>query len=338
MEALPATDAGGAVTTVELARVTDLGAMMRRLEVALRDREWEGCPIGRDVAAFMRAFRWTSESEHSHRAYESVLALLALRHSDWNSLEDFCSAVGVEYLREFLDVEWGGCASATKARQIGIVHSFFRWAVEDKRISWNPSTTIRAPRLRRRATRQAYDLTVLYKLVSAQDSDRDRAGMELLCRLGLRRDELRRVVVREIDLLRGYILIHGKGRKDELVPLAPSMLAEASPFYLHVRSRDPREYLLYGRDRRFQPLSSAGVHNWFKRCVQKAGLPETITMHEMRHSAADAVHRIKGDVALAQQLLRHESLATTQAYLHPTKRDLAEALGTLDEEWARVSV
>lgn len=320
------------------APITELGAMMRRLEVALRDREWEGCPIGRDVAAYMRAFRWTSESEHSHRAYESVLALLALRHSDWDSLEEFCSTIGVEYLREFLDAEWGGCAPATKARQVGIVHSFFRWAAEERRIPWNPSSTIRAPKIHRRASRQAYDLTVLYKLVAAQDSDRDRACMEILCRLGLRRDELRRVEVREVDLVRGYIFVHGKGGKDELVPLAPSMLDEASPFYLHLRSREPREFLLYAKNRRLQPMSNAGVHNWFKRCVRKAGLPETIKIHEMRHSAADAVHRIKGDVALAQQLLRHESLATTQAYLHPTKRDLADALGAIDEEWARASV
>jgi site-specific recombinase XerD len=317
--------------------VTDLGAMMRRLEVALRDREWEKCPVGAEVSRFMRAFRWTSESEHSHRAYESVLALLALRHSDWKALEDFCSPMGTEYLREFLDAEWGACAPATKARQVGIIHSFFGWAAREGRISYDPSVSIRAPKMRRRAVRQAYDLTVLHRLVSSQASSRDQVALELLCRLGLRRAELREVRIEDIDLVRGYIFVHGKGRKDELLPLPRGM---QDSLYLHIQGdeRRPKEYLLYARDRRFQPMSLAGVHNWFKRCVKAAGLPETMTMHEMRHSAAEALRRERGDVALAQQLLRHSSLATTEAYLHPTKRDLADALEAMDEVWGRAGV
>lgn len=65
----------------------------------------------------------------------------------------------------------------------------------------------------------------------------------------------------------------------------------------------------------------------------EAGLPEHIKMHEMRHSAADAIYRQRGDVSMAQMLLRHESLSTTQAYLHPTKTDLAATLRVLDEAW-----
>ena len=312
--------------------VTSLGAMMRRVEVALRDREWEGCPVGREVARYMRAFRWQSESEHSHRAYESVLGLFALRHSDFSGLDEFCTPVGPEYIREFLDAEWGSAAPATKARQTAIIHSFFKWALMERRIKWDPSAGVRAPKGRRRAARQAYPLAFLHRLVTAQDSDRDQCALELLCRLGLRRGELRLVKVGEIDLARGYVLVHGKGQKDELLPLPKGM---QDSLYLHIQgeSRHPNEYLLYGRERRFEPMSNAGVHNWFKRCLKAAGLPETVKMHEMRHSAADAVHRIRGDVALAQQLLRHESLATTQAYLHPTKRDLADALETLEIAW-----
>lgn len=325
------------MSALTYAPVTDLGAMMRRLEVALRDREWEGCPVGHEVSRFMRAFRWTSESEHSHRSYESVLALLALRHSDWESLEEFCSPMGTEYLREFLDAEWGGCAPATKARQVGILHSFFRWAVGAAKIPYDPSAEIRAPRIRRRATRQAYPLEILHRLVSSQDSSRDQVCLELLCRLGLRRAELREVRIEEVDLVRGYIFVHGKGRKDELMPLSKAM---QDSLYLHIQSesRAPQEHLLYARSRCFEPMSLAGVHNWFKRCVRKAGLPETMQLHEMRHSAADAVHRERGDVALAQQLLRHESIATTQAYLHPRKRDLADVLDALDEAWGVAGV
>ncbi len=71
------------------------------------------------------------------------------------------------------------------------------------------------------------------------------------------------------------------------------------------------------------------MHRWFKTWLERAGLPATIKMHELRHSAADNLWRESGNLMLAQQLLRHESVATTQAYLHPTREDLAEALARM---------
>ena len=54
----------------------------------------------------------------------------------------------------------------------------------------------------------------------------------------------------------------------------------------------------------------------------------TVKIHELRHSAADNLWRETGNLMLAQQLLRHSSVATTQEYLHPTRDDLAAALAT----------
>jgi site-specific recombinase XerC len=53
-------------------------------------------------------------------------------------------------------------------------------------------------------------------------------------------------------------------------------------------------------------------------------------LHEMRHSAADNLWRASGNLVLASQLLRHESVATTQSYLHPTREDLSAALANLE--------
>jgi site-specific recombinase XerD len=53
-------------------------------------------------------------------------------------------------------------------------------------------------------------------------------------------------------------------------------------------------------------------------------------MHELRHSAADNLWRETGNLVLAQQLLRHESVATKQDYLHPSRDDLANALTHLE--------
>ena len=57
-------------------------------------------------------------------------------------------------------------------------------------------------------------------------------------------------------------------------------------------------------------------------------------LHEMRHTGADHMYRETGDIVRASQLLRHASVVTTQAYLHPTRRDPADALAALDKGWA----
>jgi site-specific recombinase XerD len=78
-------------------------------------------------------------------------------------------------------------------------------------------------------------------------------------------------------------------------------------------------------------MDPASVHRWLKTCLDRAGLPATIKTHELRHSAADHLWRATGNLMLAQQLLRHESVATTQAYLHPTRDDLAQGLASLTQ-------
>jgi site-specific recombinase XerC len=56
-------------------------------------------------------------------------------------------------------------------------------------------------------------------------------------------------------------------------------------------------------------------------------------MHELRHTVADEVWRVTGDIVKAPQLLRHESIAATQIYLHPNRDDLAEAIKAVDDAW-----
>ena len=80
-------------------------------------------------------------------------------------------------------------------------------------------------------------------------------------------------------------------------------------------------------------MDSSSVHRWFKACVERAGLPDTpenpFEMHQLRHTAADALWRETGNLVLAQQLLRHKSSETTRRYLHPSEDDLRDGLRRL---------
>jgi site-specific recombinase XerD len=319
------------LAVIERVPVMDLAVMMRHIEMALRDGTWRKSPVGYEVSRYLRALRWGGATDNTLEAYTHVLGMLALRHADWASLEEFCSASGTEYIREFLDAEWGSAAPATKRQRSAIVRSFFRQAALERRIPYDPAATIRGPKERRRAARQAYALHILYGLVAAQESDRDQCALELLCLLGLRKNELRVLRIRDIDFVRSLIVVHGKGGKTELLPLVGTV---RDSLYLHIQGegRTGGEYLLYPRIDRMRPMDAASIHRWFKRCLERAGLPVTVKMHELRHSAADALRR-ESNVVMAKELLRHENIATTEAYLHPTKSELAAALLLLDEAW-----
>jgi integrase len=103
---------------------------------------------------------------------------------------------------------------------------------------------------------------------------------------------------------------------------------------LQVRGGHPDEYLLYPKSDRLRPLTPSGLHRWFKRCLERAGASD-FPMHELRHSAGDDLWRRTGNLVLAQQLFRHESIETTRRYLHPSREDLIAGMRVADEEEAK---
>lgn len=316
--------------------ITSPGRMMRELELreaaAVKDKSYRLSPVGGEVGRFLRAKRWEGMARTSLDAYETVLARLAWRHDDFAALDAFASPIGTEYLRTFLETEWGGAASATKAQRTSIVRSFFRWAAAEGRIPYDPTPNLKAPP-RRNRERMAYRRDVLQRLVAAQPSSRDQCALQLLCRMALRKNELRVLRVKDIDLARDLLVVHGKGGRVDVLPLALRDLRD--DLYLHVMGerRQPEEYLLYPKDDPSRPMHPASVHRWFGRCVAVAELPQTMEMHELRHSAADDLWRVTGNIVLAQKLLRHESVGTTQVYLHPNREDLAAGLRAAEDAW-----
>lgn len=309
--------------------------MIREYDDAVKDKTYRRTPIGQEAARYLRSLRWSETSPHTIESYEHTYARLALDHDDYTGLADFCTPVGKQYLELFLERHWADASANTKRQRTSALRSLFAWAVDDDVavIPWNPAAKLKLPRARTRIDRLAYPPATLHRLVTAQPSLRDQCALQLLCRLGLRKNELRLVRVGDIDLHRAVLIVHGKGGNDALLPLALRSLRD--DLYLHIQSetRNDDEFLLYPRGYRTRPMNPATVHRWFKRCLDVAGLPGRVKVHEMRHSAADNLRRARGDVTLAQLLLRHENLATTQEYLHPTSRELADALEKTDEEW-----
>ena len=140
--------------------------------------------------------------------------------------------------------------------------------------------------------RQAYSPEIINQLRDGQPTLRDQIGAQLLGRLGFRRNELRLIQLADFDVTRGTVRIHGKGGKIAIIPLGFKVLKRDLEVYLVGRGAD--EYLIYPKRDVTRPMGPSGIHYWFKRCLERAGLPATIKLHEMRHSAGDNLWRESG--------------------------------------------
>ena len=290
----------------------------------MKDKSYRVSVVGGEVGRYMRALRWSDKAQNTLDTYEIVLARLAIDFAHYENLDEFTT----ETLREFLDEHWAETSAATRANRLAAVRSFFAWAVDEGRMAANPAGVIKAPKVHNRE-RSAYQPDVIHTLIVSQPLLRDQIALQLLGRLALRKNELRLLRLSDFDLARGTVLLHGKGDKQVVLPLGFAQLK--SDLELYLVGRDLDEFLLYPRERTFEPMDPASIHRWFKTCLRRAGLPATVKIHELRHSAADNLWRSTGNVLLAMQLLRHESVATTQLYLHPNRDDLSVALASLDE-------
>jgi integrase/recombinase XerC len=304
--------------------------MMREAE-AVRDKSYRQYPLGQEWGRFLRAKRLAGCEENTLRSYETVGRRFALRYADFDSLEPFAEReTGPELVLDFLDHFWGEADRNTLDQRTSIMRSFFEWAYRTDRISADPMRKIEKRRRKQQgARRQRIPAGPLARLVSGQESLRDQAAILLLGRLGLRREDLRLLQIADIDLARDELYLrHAKGGEEHVLPIAFPDLREALYLHLQAEKREPAEFLVYPKTERTRPLSRAGIAQWFERCCERAGVVG-YTMHQLRHAAADDLRRATGSTVDAQALLRHKSVATTEAYLHTGVDDLRRAIEAL---------
>ena len=291
----------------------------------MKDKAYRSTPVGGEVGRFMRAFKWSDKTQNTLDTYEIVLARLAYNFAHYTDIRQFT----VEDIRDFLDEHWSESSPATRRNRLAIVKSFFNFCVEERGLEVNPASRIKPPK-KPNVERQAYSPNVIEQLRAAQPTMREQIAVQLLGLLGLRKNELRLLRVKDFDVGKGTFIVHGKGNKVVVMDIAIQSLKD--DLNLELLTREPDEYLLYPRERKTDPMDAASLHRWFKKALTRAGLSESIKIHELRHSAADNLFRETGNIVLSQQLLRHSSVATTQDYLHPAREDLADALASLHKE------
>jgi len=161
---------------------------------------------------------------------------------------------------------------------------------------------------------------------------RDYAVLILLSRLGLRAGEVAALGLGDIDWHAGEIVVRGKGRREERLPL-PADVGEALVGWL--RRGRPRCACaaVFTRVRApHRPLASSGVSAIVRAACRRAGLPE-LNAHRLRHTAATEMLRAGAGLSEVGQVLRHASLLTTAIYAKVDR----DRLRTLALPWPGVA-
>ncbi len=152
-----------------------------------------------------------------------------------------------------------------------------------------------------------------------RDVPRNLLLIDLACKTGLRRSEIANLKVADIDLLRACLTVRlGKGQKDRIIDLTPSLL-EALRVYTKGRAPDER---VFG-------LSPTRISGLVHKAAKQAGVD--IHTHSLRHLFASTLVDQGTDLETVRRLLGHTSLSTTQVYLGRTDKQRKEAIGRLEQ-------
>jgi len=142
---------------------------------------------------------------------------------------------------------------------------------------------------------------------------RDHALLVLLLRLGLRRGEVARLRLDDIDWRAGELVVHGKGSREERLPLPADVGAAIASYLQRGRPASGRREVFLQARAPYAPIAAGTVASTVRRACRRAGIPE-VGSHRLRHTAACDMVLAGVPIVRVGQVLRHRSLQTTAIY------------------------
>lgn len=261
--------------------------------------------------------------------------------ADVEKLEGWLQATGMTFeqvsyadLQEFMaSMHDLGISPRSQSRIVSGVRQFFHYLKGEEYIAEDPSLLLQVPRigchLPEVLTIEEIDALEDAIDLSTPEGIRNKAIIETLYGCGLRVSELVNLEYSKVFFREQYLTVEGKGSKQRLVPMSEVSVECIRRYIEKVRNRmDIRrgeENILF-LNRRGSRLTRQMIFTIIRRLADLAGIRKTISPHTLRHSFA--THLLEGgaNLRVIQQLLGHESIATTEIYLHLDSRRLREQI------------
>ncbi len=223
----------------------------------------------------------------------------------------------------------------SQARTISGLKSFFNYLIFEDYRPDNPLELIETPRLGRKLpdTLNIEDIDRLIAVInlSTNEGERNRAMLETLYACGLRVSELVSLKISDLFFDEGFIKITGKGNKQRFVPIS-----EHTQKYIEIYKNTDRNLLPIQKghedtlflNRRGKQLSRAMIFTIIKNLAIEIDLNKVISPHTFRHSFATHLLENGADLRSIQLMLGHESITTTEIYMHVDRKHLSQVMQT----------
>ena len=221
----------------------------------------------------------------------------------------------------------------TQSRLISGLRSFYDYLIFENYCESNPLEGIEAPKIGRKLpdTLSVKDIDRIVGAIdlSSPQGERNRAIIETLYSCGLRVSELTELKISDLFFDEGFIKVTGKGNKQRFVPIGPLTQKYINLYKDHVRVQmkiEPSFNDTLFLNRRGKQLSRAMICTIVKTLGAKAEIKKNISPHTFRHSFATHLLENGADLRAIQMMLGHESITTTEIYMHVDKSHLKDAM------------
>lgn len=221
----------------------------------------------------------------------------------------------------------------TQARLISGLRIFFKFLMLENEIDKNPLSLIESPKLARKLP-DVLSVAEIDQLIDAIDlthpqGERNKAIIETIYGCGLRVSELINLKLSDLFFNEGFIKVTGKGDKQRFVPISEYTQKYIHTYIDYIRSQqmvDEAHSDILFLNRRGKQLTRVMIFNIIKELTAKAGIQKNISPHSLRHSFATHLLENGADLRSIQMLLGHESITTTEIYLHMDRKQLHKTL------------
>lgn len=221
----------------------------------------------------------------------------------------------------------------SQARIISGLKSFFNYLIFEDYRKTNPLELIESPKIGRKLpdtlTTGEIDQLINAIDLSHPQGERNRAIMETLYSCGLRVSELTELKISDLFFTEEFIKVTGKGNKQRFVPVSELTKKYINTYKDSIRvHQEPQKEAvdILFLNRRGKKLTRAMIFTIVKTLAIKAGIQKKISPHTFRHSFATHLLENGADLRSIQQMLGHESITTTEIYMHVDRSHLKTVL------------
>lgn len=276
---------------------------------SLKEENGEELP---ELQAWERWQRAQSLSARTIKDRRDVLTHLH-RHAQARLLE-----ITPDHIIDYLDRP--NLSAASRASYHASIRAFYKWAVRTGQLDVSPTDATPVPKRPKGAPRPV-ETKHITALLAVANRRRTRAMIILAAYAGMRVHEIAKFQGSDIDRLGESITIIGKGGKTALIPAHPAIMQLANEM--------PRGYWFpaYGTQTDAPHIHSTQVSRAISNAMRRAGFEGKA--HQLRHYYASELLDNGVDIRVVKELMRHESIATTEIYTRVNMKRMREGLATL---------